>query len=342
MKIKFDSNKIAWIKTLVFLSLTFSFMIMSSCGSGDEFDDSDDGDNETEYKQKMREFVIGISEYAKGIKSDFNIIPQNGIELVSETGDEDGQPHTAYNHAIDGNGQEDLFYGYNNDDEATPTVDNEYLKALLDISKNQGNTILVADYCSTPTKMDDSYDLNNTNGYIGFAADHRELDNIPSYPTTIYAENNNEITDLAEVKNFLYLINPDQFASKAGFIAAVTATNYDLLIMDLFFDNVEFTSDEIEQLRSKANGGTRLVISYMSIGEAEDYRYYWNSGWNSNAPAWLDEENPDWAGNFKVKYWDPNWQNIIYGDDNSYLKKILDGGFDGVYLDIIDAFEYYE
>ena len=56
----------------------------------------------------------------------------------------------------------------------------------------------------------------------------------------------------------------------------------------------------------------------------------------------MDAENPNWAGNFKVKYWNTEWQNIIYGNDNSYLKKILNAGFDGVYLDIIDAFEYYE
>ena len=36
------------------------------------------------------------------------------------------------------------------------------------------------------------------------------------------------------------------------------------------------------------------------------------------------------------------WQDIVFGNDESYLKKILDAGFDGVYLDIIDAFEYFE
>jgi cysteinyl-tRNA synthetase len=113
--------------------------------------------------------------------------------------------------------------------------------------------------------------------------------------------------------------------------------------MDLFFnDNVEFTAAEITQLKSKANGGSRLVISYMSIGEAENYRYYWDASWNTNSPAWLDQENPDWAGNFKVKYWEEAWQSIIFGNDNSYLKKITNAGFDGVYLDIIDGFEYYE
>ena len=40
--------------------------------------------------------------------------------------------------------------------------------------------------------------------------------------------------------------------------------------------------------------------------------------------------------------WNKDWQNIIYGNENSYLNKIIDANFDGVYLDIIDAFEYYE
>lgn len=314
-------------------------LLITSCGD-DEIEPNET--NETEYKQRMREFVIGISEYAKGINSNFNIIPQNGIELVSVSGDNDGEAHAEYNNAIDGNGQEDLFYGYNNDDEATPADEIPYLKDLLYISKNSGNKILVTDYCSTHSKMDDSYDQNNLNGYVGFAANHRELDNIPNYPAAIHAENDNEISSLSDVKNFLYLINPDQYASKADFITAITASNYDLLIMDLFFDDSEFAATEIDQLKNKSNGGKRLVISYMSIGESEDYRYYWNSDWETTPPDWLDEENPDWEGNYKVKYWDSEWQSIIYGNNNSYLKKILDANFDGVYLDIIEAFEHYE
>jgi cysteinyl-tRNA synthetase len=191
--------------------------------------------------------------------------------------------------------------------------------------------------------MDNSYSVNNAAGYISFAADHRELDNIPNYPSPIYNENANAVTTLAQAQNFLYLINPDNFATKTAFIGAVTATNYDLLVMDLFFhDGNEFTASEVAQLRQKANGGSRLVICYMSIGEAEDYRYYWQHSWNSNKPSWLRDVNPDWAGNYKVAYWDGSWQQIIYGNNSSYLKKILDADFDGVYLDIIDAYEYFE
>ena len=112
--------------------------------------------------------------------------------------------------------------------------------------------------------------------------------------------------------------------------------------MDYFFNDEEFTALDIITLKTKNNSGTRLVISYMSIGEAENYRYYWKDDWKNNPPNWLEHENPNWEGNYKVRYWHKEWQSIIYGNDNSYLKKIIDAGFDGVYLDIIDAFEYFE
>jgi cysteinyl-tRNA synthetase len=320
------------------LLITILF-ILSSCNK----DSINNLENETDFKQKMREFVIGISQYSKAIKSDFCIIPQNGIELVSSNGDVTGLPSVDYLNAIDANGQEDLFYGYDNDDQATPTTVTSYLRQLLDISKNAGNTILVIDYCSTPSKMTNSYIENENYGYISFAADQRELNNIPNFPNPIHQENNTIITDISQVKNFLYLINLSNYTSKNDFIAAVTSTNYDLLVMDLYFnDGTAFTSSEINQLKNKANGGKRLVISYMSIGEAEDYRYFWQTSWNTNKPSWLEAVNPDWPGNYKVKYWNTEWQDIIYGNDNSYLKKILNADFDGVYLDIIDAFEYYE
>ena len=318
-------------------------LLIISCLACSSDDDEDVLLADVDYRQEMRNYVIGISQYAKANNPGFAVIPQNGIELVTVNGEEDGSPSSEYLEAIDGNGQEDLFYGYDNDDEATPAVDNEYLRAFLDVSKNAGNTILTTDYCFTPANMDDSYSQNENNGYISFAADHRELDNIPVYPAAIHNENAQVISALDQAQNFLYLINPEKFATKAAFIDAVTSTNYDLLIMDLFFtDGTVFSASEIDQLKTKANGGTRLVICYMSIGEAEDYRYYWQAEWDSSKPEWLDAENPDWAGNYKVKYWHPEWQAIIYGNNDSYLKKILDANFDGVYLDIIDAFEYYE
>ncbi|MCP4312909.1 MAG: hypothetical protein GY790_16730, partial [Bacteroidetes bacterium] len=294
-------------------------------------------------REEMRDFVIGISEYGRASDASFVVIPQNGIELVSVNREPEGPAHTGYLDAIDGHGQEDLFYGYSRDDRATPSGENSYLGSFLDLSMDKGNAILVTDYCSTHSNMDDSYTRNHTAGYVSFAADNRELDRLPDYPNPIFRENNADIRGLHEVQNFLYLINPERFSAKPDFIGAVTSSNYDLLIMDLFFDeDLPFTAEEIGQMKSKLNGGTRLLIAYMSIGEAEDYRFYWQEEWSRDLPSWIDGENPDWEGNYKVRYWEEEWQAVIYGSQDSYLGKILDAGFDGVYLDIIDAYEYYE
>ncbi|HKL96379.1 MAG TPA: endo alpha-1,4 polygalactosaminidase [Paludibacteraceae bacterium] len=293
------------------------------------------------YKDEMRNFVCAMSGWAKEQKSSFLIIPQNGIELVTVDGLEDGILSTTYLNAIDGHGQEDIFYGYDADNQTTPKEVSDYLISFLKKSQAVGTTILGVDYCSSESKMADSYGKNAAHQFISFAATERSLNVIPN--DTIYNENSSKIISLKTAKNFLYLINPDQFSSKQAFIERVCATNYDVLIMDLFFqDNTQFSAEEIEELRSKANGGSRLVIAYMSIGEAENYRYYWQSSWNMFKPRWIDRENPDWKGNYKVKYWDKEWQSIIFGNNDSYLQKILNANFDGVYLDIIDAFEYYE
>jgi len=115
------------------------------------------------------------------------------------------------------------------------------------------------------------------------------------------------------------------------------------VIIDLFDDDgVSLSHNDVSSLKVKEDGGRRLVIAYMSIGEAEDYRYYWKPEWKADPPTWLEAENPNWEGNYEVRYWDPDWQRIIYGNDDSYLKRIIDAGFDGVYLDIIDAFEHFE
>ncbi|MFK7050259.1 endo alpha-1,4 polygalactosaminidase [Flavobacterium columnare] len=324
------------IKYLTIIAILFFF----SCNK-----DNDDTNLKVEesidFKQKMREFVIGISQYSKSINPNFSIIPQNGIELVSTTNDGLGAPVSSYLDAIDANGQEDLFYSSENDNQPTPDDRTEYLKKLLNISKNSGNKILVIDFCSTGNDISDSYSKNNNNNYTSFATTEIGLNSIPPLPNPINQENDLNINGINDAKNFLYIINPTQFKSKDDFITAVNKTNYDLIIMDLFFRGTPFTASEVNRLKNKENGGKRLVISYMSIGEAESYRYYWDKNWYTNKPSWLDEENTDWKGNFKVKYWDENWQSIIYGNNNSYLKKILDANFDGVYLDIIDAFDYY-
>ncbi|OQY39769.1 MAG: hypothetical protein B6226_01195 [Candidatus Cloacimonetes bacterium 4572_65] len=120
-------------------------------------------------------------------------------------------------------------------------------------------------------------------------------------------------------------------------ITQVSENNsFDLIVMDNSSDGSyenSYTSTEIQTIKESG----KIAISYISIGEAEDYRSYWQSNWNTNPPAWLGDENPEWAGNYKVRYWHSAWQEIIY----SYLDNIIQQGFDGIYMDIIDAYWYW-
>ncbi|RLD22398.1 MAG: hypothetical protein DRI71_07555 [Bacteroidetes bacterium] len=295
-----------------------------------------------DFREEMRAFVGEISTYSKDVNPDFVIIPQNGIELVSINGEEDGAPANMYLSSIDAVGQEDLFYGYKNDNQKSPDKESAYLVAFLNIARNGGKAIMVTDYCSDASKMDDSFNLNNQRQYISFAAPDRELRVIPTYPSAPRNVNDLDILNINQAENFLYLINPENFGTKQAFSDAVSSTNYDVILMDAFFDEQIWTMQEIAALKTKANGGKRLVISYMSIGEGEDYRYYWQSSFNSNPPEWLSGPNPDWPGNYKVKYWLESWKAIIYGSNEAYLDKLLEAGFDGAYLDIIDGYEYFE
>ena len=119
---------------------------------------------------------------------------------------------------------------------------------------------------------------------------------------------------------------------------------YDLVVIDYGFDKrnaTAFPREVVDMMRSKPNGRQRFIFAYLSIGEAENYRYYWQDGWLTKRPEWLEPENPNWPGNYLVQYWNPAWQSLIFGSPNAYLDRILDAGFDGVYLDGVDKFEQW-
>ncbi len=111
----------------------------------------------------------------------------------------------------------------------------------------------------------------------------------------------------------------------------------DIVVIDYSRDGTEegrYKREEIELL--KKNG--IIPIAYISIGEAERYRFYWNNSWDEELPDFVDKENPEWKENYAVKYWDSRWKKIIF----SYIDRIIEEGFSGVYLDKIDEYEYWE
>ena len=116
----------------------------------------------------------------------------------------------------------------------------------------------------------------------------------------------------------------------------------DMLVIDYAREGgkTPLTRGDITRLKTKPNGQRRQVIAYLSIGEAEEFRYYWNEAWKIEKPAWLERENCAWPKAWMVRYWDPGWRELIVAGRDAYLKRIVDVGFDGVYLDRIDIWEH--
>lgn len=289
------------------------------------------------FRDPMRAFVERLAAHAREQAPGFLIVPQNGEALITLDGSPSGILAAEYVRAINGLGREDLFFGTTDDDVATPVEAREEMLALLDLAERQHIEVLVVDYCSTPVHIAMSYDQNAALGHASFAAPSRNLDVIPDgLPFAVHAD---DVRSLAGVRNLLYLINPSGFPVRADLLAALRATDYDLLILDPFAEDGErLTATEIASLKVKAGGGRRLVLGYLSIGEAEDYRTYWQPGWAADPPDWLALENPEWPGNYLARYWDSAWQAIVFVE----LDAILAAGFDGVYLDKIDAYESFE
>ena len=143
-----------------------------------------------------------------------------------------------------------------------------------------------------------------------------------------------------------YVLQADALAkSKAAAVEKLAACGRDWIVLDAAFSSDEpWTTADLAAIRAGRAG--RKVIAYLSIGEAEDYRAYWRREWDANrdgkpdagAPAFLVAENPDWKGNYRVKYWHADWQQIILAD----VDRVMAAGFDGLYLDIVDGFETFE
>lgn len=137
---------------------------------------------------------------------------------------------------------------------------------------------------------------------------------------------------LLEVNDFLYQLqraNPNKIAESA----------FDLVVVSLAAAG---NSPDVLPALKHSPGGEKIILCYMSIGQAETYREYWDPDWRDHPPDWLDKPDETWSNDYWVRYWMPEWQQIIYGTPESYLDRIMALGCDGVYLDRVDAYWYYQ
>ena len=140
--------------------------------------------------------------------------------------------------------------------------------------------------------------------------------------------------NLSDAESWLYHLD-DISAARAEEIGASAA---DLVVTDqsnFSAERRDYTQGEIAVMRG---ADEKLVVSYISIGEAETFRAYFDDSFQTAPPDFLDDVNPNFPDNIKVRYWDPDWQAIVF----DLVDQMVEQGFNGLYMDIIDAFAFFE
>jgi cysteinyl-tRNA synthetase len=127
-------------------------------------------------------------------------------------------------------------------------------------------------------------------------------------------------------------------------VEQLARTPGDLLVIDYarHEGKLPLSAAEVERLKTGPDGRRRFVVSYLSVGESEEFRFYWQDIWKQAPPDWLGEENCAWPRARRVRYWMPGWKQINFASADSYLRRIIEAGFDGVYLDRVDIYETFE
>ncbi|MFQ5409218.1 MAG: endo alpha-1,4 polygalactosaminidase, partial [Anaerolineales bacterium] len=142
---------------------------------------------------------------------------------------------------------------------------------------------------------------------------------------------------LAEVRNWLYLIDVNLETETVG---EIVASDHDMVVLDFIPSEARNTDYPMAAVVRRLHTAPhpKLVLAYIDIGQAEDFRAYWQPGWHVGDPVWITGGDPDgWEGNFPVAYWHDQWREIWLGE-KGMLAAILDAGFDGVYLDWVEAY----
>lgn len=154
-----------------------------------------------------------------------------------------------------------------------------------------------------------------------------------------------------EIDTWMYQI---QFLDDNAAVDLLANTDYDMLVVEpgntfkpdpLDPDFSYDTNYIVAQLSQKPTGEPRILLAYIDIGEAEDYRNYWQDSWiapegaNPGVPEFLVTVDPDgWEGNYPVAYWQQEWKNIWLSPDG-IIADLAGRGFDGVYLDWVEAYD---
>jgi len=208
----------------------------------------------------------------------------------------------------------------------------------LNALRLEGRRILSIEDCKDQKEVDAAFKGADRDRVLTYAAtDADTLARLPKgHPR---AENAAPVATVTAARNWLPLLSADRFGTKAEWIMSMERTNHDILLIDVVHRGTDpLTKDEVRRLKFKELGAPRLVLADLSIGKAHDRRYYWQKGWEVGNPPFLVAPVTDTPGSYITDLADPKWKEML----GKYVAGIMDLGFDGVVLDDLDTYLWFE
>ncbi len=152
-----------------------------------------------------------------------------------------------------------------------------------------------------------------------------------------------------QIEDVLYWAYNIQDVTSTRQYDELVGTHYDLYVLEVStteVGNEQFDMQGLIRDIRNHNITTRnvnpIVLAYVDVGQAEEWRWYYAPSWEVGNPSWVVADDPNgWEGNFVVAYWSDAWQDFtIYGDSTgrSQVEETLKLGFDGIYMDWVEAF----
>lgn len=301
-----------------------------------------------DYAGEMRKLIRKVARYGRRYKRDFIVLVKDGNGLLSQVVDVDlllEAPSSTYINALDGVIQPNLSFGSLGYGAPNDKKEKEEMLKDLKIAREAGLTVFTLDHVSKPADVDKAFRLAQKNKFIPYAAPGAGIRNnkLPKWPRTPTNENARSITNIQQVKNYLFLNDSSRFGSRDEFAMKIHNTNYDMVVTSVFHHRfTALSKNNIRTMQFKKLGARRPVLAKMNIGFADVGKYYWQDNWRQGNPGFILELAPQSSDQYLVQYWNPAWQQVMFGNDQSYLYGIIKQGFDGVVIEGVYVHQLFE
>jgi cysteinyl-tRNA synthetase len=115
----------------------------------------------------------------------------------------------------------------------------------------------------------------------------------------------------------------------------VSKTTFGIVVVDYSRDGSDEGMLKASEVKEMKKGG-KVVLAYINIGYAEEWRFYWDK---IKDATFVGSADIRWKGEHLILDFDNSaWKDIIH----EYVEKIKKIGFDGVYLDGVNAYEEFQ